>query len=244
MSDENLKENIKPLGSTLNKLLKIESKRYNYKKTLEANSIPDFEVLSEKETFGFIAQDLEKLFPELVLAPNPTNNYYSVNYIGMIPVLLEAIKEQQTIIEELQQQIENLEVALIRCCYINSIKEEENSSIQHLKLTEQSDIQYDNQKSTTCQPSFDTAEEMKVYQNAPNPFNELTTIQCYIPQNIQKAEVCIYNMQGIQVKCFTVFERGTVNVQIEAGQLSSGIYTYLLVGNGKTSDAKQMILTK
>jgi len=51
-------------------------------------------------------------------------------------------------------------------------------------------------------------------------------------------------MQGIQVKCLDIIERGNVNVIIEAGKLTLGIYTYLLLGDGKTSEAKQMILTK
>jgi hypothetical protein len=45
-------------------------------------------------------------------------------------------------------------------------------------------------------------------------------------------------------KDLTVSERGKVDVQIEAGALASGIYTYLLIGDGKTSEAKNMILTK
>jgi hypothetical protein len=59
----------------------------------------------------------------------------------------------------------------------------------------------------------------------------------------KKAELCVYNMQGIQVKCLLVSERGDVNVQIQTGQLAIGVYTYFLIGDGKTSDAKQMILT-
>jgi len=55
---------------------------------------------------------------------------------------------------------------------------------------------------------------------------------------------CVYDMQGIQVKCLDIIERGNVNVIIEAGKLTLGIYTYLLLGDGKTSEAKQMILTK
>jgi len=51
-------------------------------------------------------------------------------------------------------------------------------------------------------------------------------------------------MQGVQVKCLDIAERGNVGIIIEAGKLSSGIYTYLLLGDGKTSEAKQMILTK
>ena len=48
----------------------------------------------------------------------------------------------------------------------------------------------------------------------------------------------------MQIKCITITERGEVEILIEAGALVSGIYTYLLIGDGKTSEAKQMILTK
>jgi len=41
-----------------------------------------------------------------------------------------------------------------------------------------------------------------------------------------------------------VTERGMTTVQIHAGQLAAVVYTYLLIGDGKASDAKQMILTK
>ena len=75
-------------------------------------------------------------------------------------------------------------------------------------------------------------------------YSECPTIKCYIPQNINNTQLCMYNMQGIQIKCITVSERGTVNVTIQAGQLSSGTYTYLLIGDGKASEAKMMIITK
>jgi hypothetical protein len=51
-------------------------------------------------------------------------------------------------------------------------------------------------------------------------------------------------MQGTQVKCITVSERGNVNVQLQAGELTAGVYTYLIIGDKRTSDAKQMVLTK
>jgi hypothetical protein len=50
--------------------------------------------------------------------------------------------------------------------------------------------------------------------------------------------------KGVQIKCLDVAERGNIEVKIEAGVLTSGIYTYLLIGDSKTSDAKNMILTK
>jgi hypothetical protein len=88
------------------------------------------------------------------------------------------------------------------------------------------------------------SEEMILYQNAPNPFNENTFVKCYVPNSIKSAQLCVYNMQGAQLKCLEIAERGAIDIKIEAGALASGIYTYILIGDGKTSDAKQMILTK
>ena len=67
---------------------------------------------------------------------------------------------------------------------------------------------------------------------------------CIIPKTISKVQLCVYNMQGVQIKCLNIDERGEVEVMIEAGALTSGIYTYLLIGDWKTSEAKNMILTK
>jgi len=85
-SDERLKKNIKSLESALSNILKLEGKTYNYRnnESYSEKTIPYFDAVKEKETFGFLAQDLEKIFPELVYAPDSVNSYYSINYIGMI----------------------------------------------------------------------------------------------------------------------------------------------------------------
>jgi hypothetical protein len=49
-------------------------------------------------------------------------------------------------------------------------------------------------------------------------------------------------MQGVQLKCLDIAERGTIDIKIEAGTLASGIYTYILIGDAKTSDAKRETL--
>ena len=93
-SDARLKANIISLGATLSKLLQIDGKTYTMKK--DAN---------HKKKIGLLAQDIEKIFPELV---SETNNIKSVNYQGLVPVLINAIKEQQHEIERLKKQEERL----------------------------------------------------------------------------------------------------------------------------------------
>jgi hypothetical protein len=57
-----------------------------------------------KTDFGFLAQEIKEVYPEVVSLDSATS-YYSVNYVKLIPVLIEAIKEQQVQIEELKKQI-------------------------------------------------------------------------------------------------------------------------------------------
>ena len=56
----------------------------------------------EPKEFGFIAQEVKELFPELV--EQDTEGIYAVNYTGLIPVLVEAIKELQAKVEALENQ--------------------------------------------------------------------------------------------------------------------------------------------
>ncbi|MDR2970419.1 MAG: hypothetical protein LBU83_00615 [Bacteroidales bacterium] len=60
-----------------------------------------------KDRIGFLAQEVGIVFPELVTLPETEEDYCSINYDGMIPILLEAIKEQQSMIENLQNEIQH-----------------------------------------------------------------------------------------------------------------------------------------
>ncbi len=75
-SDARLKANIISLGSTLAKVLQIDGKSYTMKKDE-----------NKKQKIGVLAQDIEKVFPELV---SESNGVKSVNYQGLMPVLINA----------------------------------------------------------------------------------------------------------------------------------------------------------
>ncbi len=91
-SDARLKANIVSLGSTLSKLLQIDGKSYTMKKDER-----------EKQKIGLLAQDIEKVFPELV---SESHGIKSVNYQWLVPVLINALKEQQAEIDRLKNQEE------------------------------------------------------------------------------------------------------------------------------------------
>jgi hypothetical protein len=94
-SDYRYKKNISPLKNSLQNVLKISGVSYVYRHA----EFPDKQ-FSDKKQIGFIAQDIEKLYPEMVFTDE--NSFKSVDYAKLTPVLVEAIKEQQKEIENLK----------------------------------------------------------------------------------------------------------------------------------------------
>ncbi|MCH2046210.1 MAG: tail fiber domain-containing protein, partial [Saprospiraceae bacterium] len=97
-SDINLKTNILPLQSSLSNVLELGGYSYHWK---------DIEKRGADKQIGIIAQEVEALYPELVYKDG--NNNLTVNYSGLIPVLIEATKEQQDLIEQQNEKITALE---------------------------------------------------------------------------------------------------------------------------------------
>ncbi|HEX5150497.1 MAG TPA: tail fiber domain-containing protein [Parafilimonas sp.] len=106
-SDSRIKENIKPFSNALaliNQLRPITydlTKRFFYRGENSRSN--------EKERtnqIGFIAQDVEKVLPQLV--GSDKSGIKTVGYVGLIPVLTQAIQEQQKQIEDLKQMVETL----------------------------------------------------------------------------------------------------------------------------------------
>ena len=80
-------------------------------------------------------------------------------------------------------------------------------------------------------------------QNIPNPFNQSTQIKFYLPETVKVAQLCIYNLQGAQLKQIPLTQRGAGSEIISGSQFAAGIYLYALIVDGKEVDVKQMILT-
>lgn len=99
-SDARLKTNIQPLSSTLPSLLKINGYTYSWR---DQTADPDLQI-------GLLAQEVKQYFPELVKQND--KGFLSVNYNGMIPVLLEAVKELNTKNQHLESQMEVLSAKL------------------------------------------------------------------------------------------------------------------------------------
>lgn len=109
VSDRKFKTNIQDMNGALSRIMQVSAKTYD----MRIDEFPSLN-LAKGTQFGFVAQELETIFPELVengAAPGVNKEevitYKGVNYIGMVPVLTKAIQEQQTLIDKQQKQIDD-----------------------------------------------------------------------------------------------------------------------------------------
>lgn len=145
-SDKRLKDNIRPLKEGPSGLLNISSYSYTLKnKNQNGNTYRNTD--TEKLHFGFMAQEVEKEFPNLVSKDEEGN--YALNYIEFIPLLLNELKDQKKEINELKTKMEAMEAK------ISTLSEGKATRA----LNEKTPVPY------------------SLEQNVPNPFNQETVIK-------------------------------------------------------------------
>ncbi|WP_455587060.1 tail fiber domain-containing protein [Bacteroides sp.] len=240
-SDERYKENIVGIDNGLNLVKKMRGVTYTLKGQINNNSTTDKAILQKtsfsndsidiqsdisieimnkmqaekkRRKVGFIAQELEKIFPEAVYTT--TEGTKAIAYSEIIPLLVEAIKEQQKEIDELKQA----------------------------KVTQTRSAIGDTDKQSDVNSLVDERLKAKLYSNIPNPFKEQTAIAFFIPETVSKASIHIYNLQGKQIKQINIEEKGNGSVVINGYELTPGMYIYTLIVDGKEIDTKKMILTE
>jgi hypothetical protein len=207
-SDERLKKDIKDVKSCQN-LYSIVPKAYKYK---------DSRVSVNQEQIGFLAQDIQKLYPNLVHTDE--NGMLGINYIGLIPIMVEALKEQNLRIQELESSITS-------CC--DSKEEVKTQQMKRLSAIGNLDA---------------TVLISAISQNQPNPFTISTNINYQVAASSNKADLYVFDMNGTLIKTYPNLERGSNSITIEGGSLVAGMYIYSLVVDGEEIDSKRMILTK
>jgi hypothetical protein len=229
-SDQRLKQNIEDFSSAMDIINKLHPRQYDFRH--DGNY--KYMNLPEGRHYGLVAQDVEKILPNLVretkfdlsfikpqnakgsadanqnLSETNKNSSETVdckalNYIELIPIMIKGMQEQQKQIEELKQEIASLKAS--------------NASSSPL-----------------------TSAYLK--QNAPNPFSNNTIIQSYVPADAHQAQLLIYSSDGRQLKSYSLTNNGMNNVTISSGTLASGQYIYSLIIDGRKVDTKNMILTK
>jgi hypothetical protein len=239
-SDERIKKNITPLENALEKISRLNGKRYE--KDVYFNN-PEQKKSKQNASaveYGVMAQDVQKVFPELV--KTDANGIMGVNYIGLIPVLIEALKEQQ---EQITTQSTDLANLTRQTELLQKVVTAQEAEIADMKA------KLNRILNTCCTQAKGNDDEIpamgnsiKLYQNNPNPFSEKTEISFFLPQSVAAASLYIFNLQGSLLKEIPVKTRGKGSIVIDGAALLPGMYIYSLIVNGQEADSKRMVLTK
>ncbi|HEY6977868.1 MAG TPA: tail fiber domain-containing protein [Chitinophagaceae bacterium] len=232
-SDARMKKDIEKAPDILDKVMRLDIKKYHF---LESKA-------DDKKHYGMIAQDVEKIFPEVVhhnILNSGKQDVYTMSYSTFGVIALKAIQEQQKKIEE-QEKTNHQQQRIIEKQQITI--EKLQSDMEDLKrITGLS-------PGTTNQPSAISKETTglpvaHLNQNTPNPFSAATIIGYYLPETKQNAAIEVVSSNGQLIKTFPLTQKGNGQLSIKAGELSAGTYYYVLKVDGAKIDSKQMMLTK
>jgi hypothetical protein len=141
-----------------------------------------------------------------------------------IPILVEAFKEQQSLVEAQSLKIKELEKR------INEI-DTQNATLKSTIVS-------------NAPMPVDITTNAFLFQNIPNPFTYDTEIKYFIPDGTINSELYIFTLQGTLLKNIKIDVTGLDSSIISGSEFQPGMYVYTLVIDGKEVDTKRMILTK
>lgn len=214
-SDSRLKKNVESienLSSGLSSLRPVSYQLLDPGESAEATKASAATQADTRKLYGFIAQEVREIYPDLVVEDE--DGMLGISYDGFIPLLVDAYKNLEARVAEQEAEI--------------------------ARLSGGSDP-----KRVTADARMNLISEgAYLMQNRPNPFKESTEIRCSVPEGISTAAVYVYDLQGKQVICEPVTDRGETAVTIEGSRLQAGMYIYALITDGVEIDSKRMILTE
>lgn len=210
-SDARLKRDVKPIKNALDLVSKMQGNSYFWKEKAMGDRVYD-----KSLQLGFLAQEIEKVLPLSVVTDE--SGYKSVNYLAIIPVLTEAIKELNTKVEKTQKENEDLRSQLTEICTngCNGVK-----------------------------PNTNVGQDLgnKLFQNYPNPFSNDTRVD-YIFNIGNNAKIEVRSLEGKIIKSVTLKEKGKGYITISSSEMNSGTYTYSYIVDNMIVDTKLMIIAE
>ncbi len=223
-SDERIKKNIRPMDHALDIISQLNPKTYEF----DRNRYPSLHLPANAVNYGLIAQELEQVLPTLVSQVNVPHiqkesglpagmseeTIKAVNYVELIPILIQGMKEQQSEIELLKERLNRLESS--QPAYLR------DSTLHVLNI------------------GLSDKNVIALGQNVPNPFDRYTSIPYNVPSDARKASIQFNTVDGKAIRSVDITERGAGVINIYAGELSAGIYTYTLVVDGRPVATKKM----
>jgi len=226
-SDKKLKRNITPYTRGLDALMKITPITYEYNGkggTMRGDA-----------HVGLVAQELQSVAPELVeqfthreMSEATLTEQHKVlheaNYLQIRDnevkyLLINAVKEQQDKIENLEEELAEMKEMM------RTVLDGQNTEIN------QQDINLDGRGAY-------------LEQNQPNPFNANTLIKYNVPTDVKNALVNIFDENGRLIHTERIAQMGAGQLSVKAGTITAGTYSYSLVVDGNVVDTKRMVIVK
>jgi len=241
-SDERLKRNIQSINNdAVERLFSLRPVKYHLQQiempadsmTVEGKVVNFTEAFFDETSvefnamhFGLVAQELQKVFPDLVI--DRGEGFLAINYIGLIPIMLKAIQRQQQEIEELRAQR--------RPGLLLPEPPVVEPGLPILSFAEES--------LPIAPTTVDlTTTQNKLFQNVPNPFNRTTVIDYRLAENATSARISIFNLNGRQLLSFELpTTQSQDSIEVCASSLQPGMYIYALIVDGVIIDTKRMVL--
>jgi len=122
-SDIRFKKNIKPIGSALDKVMNITPVSFNWK----IDEYPN-KGFPNGTHYGVIAQEIEKVIPEVVR--EGPNGEKAVSYTELVPILIESVKEQQFQIKSMQNETSEIRKEIDKLLNRLKVLEDENEFLK------------------------------------------------------------------------------------------------------------------
>ncbi len=232
ISDINVKTNIAPITSALDKVKKLNGVYFDYNNT----NYPNLS-LSANRQVGLIAQNVDTVLTE-VTNYDSTLQAYTLDYSKITALLIEAIKEQDNNIDSLANELSNQDS--INIALENRLLALEQCLSQTNLCNQQAKTSYDNSNEGQV-IELSNANAIILDQNLPNPFAEKTSIAYSIPDDVFEAQLLFYDMSGRIIKQVDITERGDGKLTVYGENLKNGIYTYSLIADGKLIATKKMV---
>lgn len=178
----------------------------------------------EGDKLGVIAQEIQKVLPEVVRdwqysVDETTGKKTKVPSAKLGVMYADIIPVLIRGMQEQQQQIEQMQQVIDKLSQSQSATD--GGAINSIAIS-----------------------NTRLEQNTPNPFNKATTIRYNIPAGFKTAQLIITDNTGKTLKQMQLTTAGAGTVNIDGSMLSSGMYQYSLIIDGKTADTKKMLLTK
>ena len=236
-SDQMFKTHIDTITDAISILRRLKPKTY-YMDTTNVYGMH----FSNKRQYGFIAQDVITVLPELVSETTkpamvdstgavitPSVNYKGLNYIEFIALITKGMQEQSRTIDSIKSQMQALSDMINNCCNSNHTHGANYNPTNPTNDVVNTDVK------------LSDAQNIVLDDNVPNPFATETTIGYNLPDNTGKAEMLFYNAGGRLIKSVELTNKGRGQVNVFAEDLTNGIYTYTLVVDGKIFETKKMV---